>query len=253
MAAAIEKTQAQKLFSAIYDINQVLKRFTKYSYLAEEGLFIGISDNNAYEFIYAPSIDTEVCPELFSKSFIVNDGDALFNILKDIKGLDKKYLEFEDRNLINCNGESIQVTIMDEDEIKQKYSILDTLEKVEDGHLLIDSTESALYFDDEKISDSFTVNDIDDVLKKNVSQTSDHTLPLFQLRTNELRIYSEFTKININEDFLILDCNVFKKIKILKKDEPFLDFYLVGNKVIINYGVSDREQFTISVNGIIRL
>lgn len=249
--AALEKTIEEKLYSTINDINQVLKRFDSYTYLADQGLFIGVNSERAYEFIYVPQIDETVCPALFKRNFKITDGNLLFAILKDVK---PKTLEYEHGFLINAKGESFQVQFIDTEEIEQNYSILSVIDSVEDNNLVIDSTQANLYFNGELISNPFSVNDLVDVLKNNVSTTSDHTLPFFQIREDELHIFSEFTDINLGETFVILDCDVFKKLKILKKDTPFLDFYILENgRIVINYGVHDKEQFTISVNGIFRL
>ena len=135
--------------------------------------------------------------------------------------------------------------------IKKSYSIFKTLELINEDTFCINANTANLYLDGVKITTGFDINDLCDIITKDVSTKADHTLPMLQLVENELHVYSEFTGIDIDSPFIILDSKAFKRIKLLKKDEPFLEFYTVNNCVFINYGVLNKEHFSISGNGLL--
>jgi hypothetical protein len=201
-----------------------------------------------YEVLYDPLIDElEEPDEIFNKSFQVKDGAELFKFL----GGPKEEITSKGLNLTNTNNEEFKLLSINSVYAKKNYSIMETLNSIDDDTFCIDSDNALLYLDGKKIITGFNVNDLCDLISKEVSSIADHTLPILQLQDNELHVCSEFTKIDPTLPFMILDSKAFRKVKLLKKDDPFLEFYMVNNRIIINYGVLNKEHFSISGNGML--
>lgn len=245
MAGRIAKTEDNLFFDAINLINQELKRFDYYEYSKEYEVFFARAEG--YQVVYTPPLDLSSF-KLFKRSFKVEDPDALFSVLKTTKEV-----VLDGNNIVAPDGASYPLVFINREITEQNYSILSHMAN-SDSEQYVDGTSSSLYFDDELISEEFDVNTLVDVLTKNVSKTSDHTVPLLQILENELRVYSEITSIDNTLPFIILSAKTFKKIKMLKKDVGFFNVYIIENSTcVIEYGNEGKERYILSASGLLYL
>lgn len=245
MAARKEKTVDAIRFDAINFINQELKRFDYYEYSKEYEIFFARAEG--YQVVYSPPIDlTEI--DIFKRSFKVESPDDLFTLLKSTKEVTLK-----DNYITAPDGQCYPLVIINREITEQNYSILSHISNPDSEHY-IEGSSARLFVDDELIADSFDVNSLVDVLTKNVSDVADHTIPLLQFYENELRVYSEITKIDKSVPFIILGAKTFKKIKVLKKDIPFFNVYIIGNNTcVIEYGNENKERCILSASGLLTI
>jgi hypothetical protein len=246
MAARTPKTADNLFYDAINLINQELKRFDYYEYSKEYGIFFARAEG--YQIIYSPPIDLDEF-DLFKRSFKVEEPEALFAVLKSTKEVILK-----DNYIIAPDGASYPLIIINRELTEQNYSILSHISNSE-SEQYIDGSTAKLFFDGECIAeDGFDVNILVDTLTKLVSAAADHTVPLLQFKADELYVYSEITSVDKTLPFIILSAKTFKKIKMLKKDVPFFNVYLIANNTcVIEYGNETKERCILSASGLLTI
>lgn len=237
------------MFKEIYETNQTIKRYGDYTWDANRELFIAHS--SPFQVVYVPRcLDTLLLHDLFSSSFTLN-GNEVFELLKGEK---TKTLTYEGNSLVNASGNTLLVKNDVPSITQQEFSILKVLEEEDhDYDIFLDQT-SPLYYQGVKEFDSVTATNIYDLVRS-ASKLCDHTLIYIQISEDKVNIVPSQIELDITKPFIILDNNIFQKLKALKKDTPYLNIMIKDNfnSLVINYGIEDVEHLFFKCSGLFKL
>lgn len=245
--AKVEETEGTLNRKALHTVNQILKNYGAYSYCAENRVFYG--RDQGYQFLYRSSLtDDEETYSIFNHSFHVANGKILFGFINSVKSI-----EFEDMKLIADDSSVLQLERVPYELNEQNYTILSHLTSELPVDLNVDGS-GKLYYNENLISSGpYNSNDICDAIK-DASKKNGHMFAFMQAHEDRLILVNTKTKIDQAIPFVLLDTHIFKKIKLLKKDEPYFDLTFINNycTCLITYGTT-TDYVTFALNGIFKI
>lgn len=242
------------------DVNQHLKTFNnEYIFLTGNvtnaitlPAFLVTDSDSAFSVVYYSSAVNEIQGdnELFDKSFKISDAKEFFQFLRSSKEL---FYEPSTQLMSNDKAETFKIHVLTPNDIRKELKgnfgyIIDNLSTVKVSDKFIEGINSNLLVSGIEIDTLLTSNNIVDALKKNIKKLSDHTLCFAEVEENSLSVFPEFSHLDLSKKIFIFPSKVFRKLKILKKDVLYFDVYIRSNKVLIKYGINDKEDFNIIFN-----
>lgn len=111
--------------------------------------------------------------------------------------------------------------------------------------------ESKITLDGELVSESLNVNVLEKIVKKQVNEVSNASILYAEINDNTLNIRSEYSTLDLtNGKVLVLPISIINSTKVLKKDVTFFNVYELGEYVLLEYGVKNKEIFRILMTSV---